>query len=501
MQKTGKKTKVLVVIFVLGILVCFMKIVQKDTREAKETINGTRKQNLKIYVGPLGKSFSPLWNSTEEEDTIMWLSYENLLQKDEKGNICNKKATKPFSSREKALAHISTGYDTIHNTTMVTISLNPNAHTPKGDVIRAKDLLFNFYLRCDAQVEGQENLYQGSIVGQKEYTYGTNRVENRQKEVEKLLKKPTTPLKEKLEQEIVKKQLYKELLWVKSLYENETYDFITRKYKEPKDLFAYYYSYNTKYSSQKKKEETVLKEIVKQYGWHYERLEKVTNKKYFKEAQRLALREILQDPQKDQVKTIRGIKLVNKRTISIALQGKNKDPLSFCNMWLLPLACYGDTNKYNGKDSFGFVKGHVEEIIKKTKESFMGTGPYYGKRTPKKGFLFQRNNHYHPGKANISQITIVEKEKEYEKEENMVEDLLRGKIDIAFTRRSSSLKSLLENYSTGAAYRIRQITWQGAKGENCFLYGTGYVNATSFPQNIGQYNTLFQHIEKLKVNE
>jgi len=453
---------------------------------------------LCIYPGRMQEAFSPLSYGQQGEENVLAMCFEKLLLRDRNGARRNREVSENWDGRDGELAQISVQYDAKKGLSTMTLAINPREKTAKGKNMNADDLIFNFYLRCDVS-SGEEVPFGGVLIlGQEEYMYGTENLKERKQEVQEMLKKPSEELKKQLQEQIIKRELLQELAWVKGLYQDEAYEFISNKYEEAKDLFAYYYAYQTKYSSEGRAEEEVFGDILGQYGWDYKKLSKVTGKNYDGEAQRIALNILLQDKEKDTVTRISGIERKDDNTVAIQYLGREEDVDKLCDIWLLPLEEYGDKAGFDGIANFGFIKGSADEIYRESCQKYSGTGAFYMQGAGKKEFNLLRNPNYLGKKAELRKIRVLRKE--FMENRDMVEALLREEADIIVARKSKELENLLANRGTGASYSIRKVDIDTSQSENCFLYRTSYVNAPSLPKEITEYQTLFQQINLVKVN-
>lgn len=492
-----------------GLVACFFlmlflgimgKAIGKE-RQAERTsaVSDTGKRGLRVYPGRLEEELSPLCQETQAEANVMKLCFSNLLERDEQGRQCNPPVSQKWKKDDDTTAHISAVYDEKKQITQITVQLNPNLKTKKGKVLSADDLLFNYYLRCDASVGGKSFFDGVQILGQKEYTYGTKEIKKRKEELHRLLQAPPKSLQEKLREQIVRKALQKEWNWAESLYQDETYDFISSRYQEPKDLFAYYYAYSTKYSSKGKSAEQVFKEIAEQYQWHTERLEKVTNQSYADQKERLALSQLLSQKGKDKVKEIEGIQKKDRNTISISVKGKSTSIEKVCDIYLLPLSEYGEKRLFDGHGSFGFQKGRADEVLEKAKKRLCGSGAYTEKSRDATELILERNPYYSGGRKAVSRLVVLREGRMDSKE--IIRRMLKKKVDIAIMPDSSELKQLLKSRATHASYQIRKKEIRTTQQENCLLYRTDYVNAPSIPENLTESYSIFDAISQLKVNK
>lgn len=454
---------------------------------------------LTVYSGVLQEKFSPLDYQTKGEENVFAMCFSNLLSRDSDGRRNNKPADAAWGSEDKQFAHISVSEDAWKDISVVTIRLNHEAETPLGKKVDAKDLLFNIYLRCSITANDTAPFGGVRILGQEEYVYGTKDIEGRKKELQGMLKNPSDELKQLLREEIVEQELQQEWEWVKGLYEDASYDFISEKYTEAKDLFAYYYSYQTKYSSKNRTEQQVFSDILEQYDWDYTRLSKVTNENYTEKASRLALSVLLKEQGNDTVPQISGVCKKDDMTVEVQIAGGKENADKFCDMWLLPLEEYGDGSLFDGVTRFGFRKGEAEAVLEKSYQKFSGTGAFYSVSMGKKHIVLRRNPGCFVKRAEVEKVYVLRRE--YEKPQEMVEDMLQGEADIIMAQDSAELDKLLASNGTGASYSIRKVMIETSQLENCFLYRTSYVNAPSLPKELTEYKTLFQNIGQVKINE
>lgn len=450
---------------------------------------------LKLQMGDLQRDFSPLEYQGEAEENLLSLCFDNLLFRDEKGRAA-KMGDATWKKGESTFAHITSRKEQ-DGSSYVTLCINPEKKTPDGHKVTGRDVIFNYYLRLDAS-SGLSDCFSGAeIAGAKEYTYGSNQLIERQKEINRLLLSPTPELKKKIQEEIVLPELQREYLWVQDLYQDEKYQFITSKYTQPKDLFAYYYAYQTTYRSENRTEAQVMEDIAAQYGANYIALGKVTERDYSEQVKRMALSEILKQKGKDTVPSVSGIRLVDDHTVEIhVLSGENAEE-KVCDFWVLPIHIYGDEKCYDGETSFGFQKGQAHRITALAQEKFRGSGAYYMEKKKADKIFLKKNPHYQ-SKVETGKVEIIRKN--YEKQEDIVNAILKEKLDMAVTEEDASLERLLKNRGTGAAYRIKKIKMQSDNLEECVLYRTDYVNATTLPRKKQTIRGIFSELHKIKLN-
>lgn len=495
--------EIIVAVLFLTFLVVSVGVLSNSIRSMKTSKNGikpqpARERQIRMQMGNLQEDFSPLQYQGVAQENLLSLCFDNLLSRDESGRVIATEGKK-WEKGELAFSHIASRKEQ-DGSTYLTISINPKKKAFHGNQMTARDVIFNYYLRLDAS-SGLSDCFAGAqIAGAREYTYGSNDIENRQKEIEKSLLSPSQALKERIQNEIIRPELQREYLWVKGLYGDEKFQFITSKYTKPKDLFAYYYAFQTTYSSGARTDSQVMEDIVAQYGANYLALGKVTERDYSEQAKRMALGELLKQPGKDTVNSVSGIRMIDEQTVEIHVLAGENPVEKICDFWVLPLESYGDKTLYNGNTSFGFKKGETEKIVSLTQEKFLGTGAFYmAQKKPE--LLILTRNPYFTKKAGLEKLEIIRKE--FEKPEELVKEFLKGKLDMAIVKECNSpeddsLDKLLKNRGTGAAHRIKRIKMQSDDLEESILYRTDSVNATTLPRKKQTIRGIFQEFYRIK---
>ena len=139
-----------------------------------------------------------------------------------------------------------------------------------------------------------------------------------------------------------------------------------------------------------------------------------------------------------------------------------------------------------------------QEILEKTYGRYYGTGAFYAQKLDAERIVLERNSHYAGQKAKLKKVVVLRKN--YEREKDIVEDLLVQNVDIVITEDSEELRDLIKSRATHASYLIRKKTIETEQPENCLLYRTSYVNAPSIPQRLTEYQSVFGTIHTLKAN-
>ena len=318
-----------------------------------------------VIKGNISKDLSPFMYKTQADRYLLNMCYGNLIDTEDSESISKS---------------ITSSYDKERNITRYKITLKDNIMTSSGSAITADDVIFNYYVRCDLDYDGCGDAGSVPIIGLKQYHYGVSDASAVDKKIHKMIKKPDKKFQEQIRQNVIKKALEKQYLWVCSLYKNKKYNYITDKYSKSRDLFVYFFAYNTGYRAKGKDIDKVIDDISKQYSYKYKKLEKVTGESYGSKVKKLALSRIQSSKKfKCDVASIRGIQKYDDNTVCIDVKGKysQKTLEKLCDIYIVPLDKWGDTGLYNGYTSFGFKRGDAGSVINKQNVSGDETGKYY----------------------------------------------------------------------------------------------------------------------------
>ena len=317
-----------------------------------------------VIEGDVSDNISPFSYNTNADKYLLDMCYATLLST--KGRRC-------------LTDSISCSYNDKKDTTTYSITLRDNITDSSGNKITADDIIFNYYLRADSGFNESGNITKLPIIGMKEYIYGSKDTKNIEKKIQNMLKKPDKKFKYLLKNKLIKKQLEAEYNWVCSLYEQDLYDYITKKYPKKKDLFVYFFAYGTKYNTKGKNLDKIITDITSMYDDNYKKLSNITGKDYTSLARNLALQKLQSAKNFSfKINNISGISKENDATINISVKGKHSETYAdkLCNMYIVTLDKWGDAGKYNGSTEFGFERGKAYKLTEQTDISKDETGFY-----------------------------------------------------------------------------------------------------------------------------
>lgn len=438
-------------------------LAQPDDRESSEGMQtGQKQKSLRIYLGKISRELSPFFYLTAGDERLLNLLY-----------------TKVCASGPAVAASISVKKNSPKRNTIYRITIKENIRDKNGNQMTAEDLLYNYYLRCQLDYRGLDQINQMDIVGLEEYLYGAKgkKLRSRKKKVRERLSYPTKSLAQKIRREIIRPALEREYAWVEAVYLDPSQKKTISGYPKPSMLFAKYFAPDTKYTGKGKSREQVLKDVAGQYGGDIKKLSRVTGEDYTAAARSLAI-SCLWPKQKTGTGRIRGIRKKNDKTIEIVTRGyRKRDRERLGSLYLL--------SRHGGfpAESDGNLP--------------TGCGAYVPEE--KKGSLqLIPNGYYRQGNPQIERIRIAGEDMLGKGEDISVEcanKIAEGDLDMAIVweripKEKKNLKKTLED---------GEKKWKVAASGGV-LYSTERINATTIPSRMTAASDVIQNIGQLRFN-
>lgn len=462
-----------VLLLLLGIISVYIEYRKKEIHEdifVTDEIKREKRAEVWIQPGKLSADLSPLNALTEGDVNLMSLCFE----------------IPKITIKEQSESEIQ-----------ILLSVQGNGKTNTGREISADDLLFNLYLRLDPSMGEQHNLDELEIKGEKDFFYGTAEVAKAEQELKKQCLEPSKELLLLYQEKVVRPALEKELQWVKKIFDNPQYANVVKNYQLPKDMFAHYFSYKTEYDAAERTEEQVLEDIVSQYGGNLSALSKVTGQDYTK-VQRACTVASWCNEGKSVVNQISGIRKIDDKSVLLQVISGKDTIEELKNMWILPLDQYGQEDKFDGVNCFGFVKGNSAKIIQEMSAKLTGSGYFYVRDMDDNYIYLKRNPYALKGKNYVQSIKIIRNP--YDAQKDMVSALDEHQLDLAITKDSTALKKMLSQKEGGTVYHVRKKRFRKGVDSTCFIYRTSYLNTTTFPKTVNCSRDFFQTLGKIQVN-
>ncbi len=383
---------------------------------------GNEEKEKTLTVGYTGfcQKFSPFTAQLQCDSDVVDMTQLYLLTTDRAGNIIKSGIdgeTTEYNGKEYTYygpADLDWSYNKNENVTTYTAKLRDDLVFSDGEPVTADDLIFSYYVYLDPSYNGTRMLNSFNVVGLINYQMNSSAAEGIEidkKDVKECMKHPTKKIRREIE-DYVGQVLADEMKWCEDNYKEKEFDSAV-------EMFIDYY--NTKEDYAETEREKVLEDIKAQYGDDYKKLAVHYNgeEDYFDEnVYQLVYDELYKKSVKDadgeEVPKIEGIKRVDDYTIQIKTTGfEASAAYTLFGIPIVPLHYYGDLDNYDyTANHFGFQRGDVSEVLKKSKKP-LGAGPYVFKQYKDKTVSFEANTQYYRGEAKIKEVkfaTLSDKE-------------------------------------------------------------------------------------------
>lgn len=443
MRKRFMKKKAVAGLLAATMIVASLSGCSAKKEESKEGKTASSESTKPLVVGmdAFSEKFCAFFHDSVPDQYAQTITQVKLATFDRSGQLVpNAKDGETVSYNGKdytyqGLSNVSIEQNEANNTTTYDIKIRDDVKFSDGEPLTADDIIFNLYVYSDPSYDGSATLSSQNIIGMKNYRVNSSIAESlSEEEVAKVIKEMPEELGKKIKSEIVEPTLKSEMEAVGALYGDDAYKEYTDKYKEKKDLFAFFYQKDDKYDSTKVKDENqVLNDIIEMYGTDYKALANAyqSDETYF-DAQVAEIAEsYLADTKKKSgegkdVPNIEGIKKISDTEVQITTNGFDATMVYQLDMEVLPLHYYGDKALYDyDNNKFGFTRGDISKIKEKTTKP-LGAGPYKFVKFENKVIYYEANENYYLGAPKIKNVQYKEVN-----EADKATGLVQGTIDLS----------------------------------------------------------------------
>lgn len=456
----------------------------REKREGKQQNQGV----LRLYLGELSSGLSPFFFLTEGDKRFLNLLYMKVStgQGNDSGSQQEKAEDNYTAGAVQAAdqpageaAEITVIKKAKSRHTVYRITIKDNVRDSYGNQMTSDDLLFNYYLRCQVDYRGLDQINRMNIVGLEKYQYGVGgkKLRVRKKKVKERMSFPTKEIAKKIGREIILPALKREYAWVESVYLDESQKKLISRYPQASMLFARYFAPNTNYTGKGKSKKQVLRDVAAQYGGDVKKLSRVTGEDYTVAARCLVIRQLWKKRRTGTGK-IAGIRKRDDRTIEIETTDfQKKDRKRLGNIYLLPKCTFPSSKEDTGLPP--------------------GCGLYCLERWMRDSVWLVSNGYYQGGHPGITRIQVV-RDVVGKGEDVSVEcarKITQGELDMAIVweRISREKKSLRKALGDGEA------AWK-VVADGGVLYSTERINATTMPDRMTATKDVLEQIGQLKLN-
>lgn len=440
-------------------------------KEGKEEGGATKKNDTPLVVGTdtLSQKFSPFTADTEYDRTITNFTMVSLMTTDRLGGIIKngiEGETVEYNGTPytyKGTANLDWSYDEGTDVTTYTAKLREDMVFSDGEPVTADDVIFTYYVYLDTSYVGSTTLNSYPIIGLANYRANSTAaegVEVTDEQIENLLANPTDQFKEYI-QNYIANILTAEWDWAEGAVAEDP------SKGSVEEFYVACYSLEEGYKGTDK--ETILADIIAQYGTDYKSLAAryAGDEAYFDgdikgEAKQELFDAAVAAAGGEEVPNISGIKKIDDYTVEVKVKGFEAPAVySILGVEIVPMHYYGDKNLYDyDNNQFGFTRGDLTAVNEKETKP-MGAGPYIFKEYTNKTVYYEANPNYFLGEPKIKNIQF----KEVTPEE-VAADVEAGTIDCG--------------EMTGSVTRFNEVAGYNSNGET-----TGDVITTSMVDNLG----------------
>ena len=399
-----------------------------------------REEAVNLACGDLTGEWNALFARSEGDKTVAALVQPSMLSCTRQGvpvfdGITEN--TEEFAGKTytyEGPAAITASYNEDNNSTTYTIRLRDGLNFGDGTSASADDLIFTYYVLCDASYDGPYEVADLPIFGIRAYQLNNTAapgIEITADDINNALGDPNDDIKAMIRDEIIRPTLEEEKQWCIMNWQ---------KYQEKgygdsaEELFVLLYtsSISENYSIGDKTFDEILDDTVELFGMNYKTLAKnyQNDINYFDSKVTTLVKNYLYEKQLEsaggeEVANITGIKRVDDRSISIQVLGNSTSAMkTLFDVPILPLSYYGNLSQYDYEnDQFGFTRGDLTSVKTKSAEP-VGTGLYKYSGF-ENGIVGLLPNEFYFGEQAASPVAL-----RYVPEEQLVDSLLAGDIDM-----------------------------------------------------------------------
>jgi len=437
---------------------------------------------LKIAANSYSYTYSPFYSDGEFDTLINDLTGARLLGLDRSGKV----VTKGIEGERRlyagsyylytGIADVDEKYDEETDETVYSIRLRDDIKFSDGETMDSDDLIFTLYMLLDPSLSKLSPFQGVDIKGAINYRLNSSIADTLSPEdITAALE--TEEVQQKIRTEIVEPMLERELEWVKSLYDDNSYSVYTTAYPEAKDLMAFFYSVNSEYDSTAVSEEQVLSDLADMYGGNYELLGSMYegDSTFFRTEAEICVIEYLSEEKgaSENVDNVSGIIKTGKNTVDVTVSGRGTGFLSALNSVIVaPLHYYGDESSYDyTENKFGFEKGTALELATNKADAPLGAGAYAFERSENGVAYLTANEYYYKGVPQTKKLEISQASSG-----SAVSAVSDGGADMSYPEASAEVSDEIEE-ANGAIEKLYACTINGD--------GYGYIGINAKTVNVG----------------
>lgn len=380
------------------------------------------------------EKFSFFYADSVPDQEIVDLTGLYLVKPDRAGALVEKGIegeTRSYNGTDytyTGIADMDVTIDEAANETIYHFTLRNDVVFSDGTPLTVDDVIFTYYVLADPSYDGGVTLYSTPIKGMKNYRANSTIAESiTAEEVEALVEKMPEDLATQISENIIAPVLTSEYDWCGDVFAD--YGFASQD-----ECFAGFYSLDENYSIEGKDKDTIIADIIAQYGSDYEALGAgyAGDTSYFApDVSALAESYIVEQKKAagegEDVANIEGIQKLGDYEFQIVTNGFDATAVyNIAQIIVMPLHYYGDSSLYDyDNNQFGFTRGDLSKIHEKDTTP-LGAGPYKFVKYENKIVYLEANENYFKGAPKIKYMQWKETA-----EADKIPAVQQGTLDVA----------------------------------------------------------------------
>lgn len=392
---------------------------KKDSSKTEESDNGG---DTPLVVGYLQFSakFSPFFCDSDYDRDATDMTQVLLISNDRAGAIIYngiEGETTSYNGTDYTYyspSNVEVDIDEATGDTTYTVTIRDDIKFSDGEPMTIDDVIFTMYVLSDTDYDGSSTLYSTPIKGMKAYRANSTAADSVTPEMvqEKIDEMPEA-LATQISEEIIAPVLTSEFAWVESDVVTDPTSYGLEEGVTTAQAFAALYAPD--YDPADKDDETVLADVIAQYGSDYATLgtNYAGDAAYFDEdvnsmAETAVIEDLRAAGEGEEVANISGIERVDDYTLKITTDGFDATMIYQLGIEITPMHYYGDKSLYDyDNNSFGFTRGDLSIVRDKTDKP-MGAGPYVFEKYENKTIYYTANENYYLGAPKTKNVQFKE---------------------------------------------------------------------------------------------
>lgn len=393
----------------------------KKASSDKKTEASDGETPLVVGYSAFSAKFSPFFADTAYDQDAEGMTQVVLIGTDRTGGIIYtgiEGQTSSYNGTDYTYytpSDVDVNIDDATGDTTYTIKMRDDLKFSDGEPVTADDVIFNMYVLCDNDYDGSSTLYSQPIKGVKAYRANSTAADSVTDEmVQAKIDEMPEDLANQIKETLITPLLTSEFERVKSDVVSDPTSYGCEEGMTAAQCFATLYAVDENYDPADKDDDTVLADIIAQYGSDYKTL--ATNygdESYFDEdVTKLAETAVIEDMRAagegEEVPNISGITRVDDHTVQVVTDGFDATTIYQLAVEVAPMHYYGDKSLYDyDNNSFGFTRGDLSSIREKTDKP-MGAGPYVFDKYENKTIYYTANENYYLGAPKTKNVQFKE---------------------------------------------------------------------------------------------